>query len=144
MPRCNDFIYFLLNLFLVEGYLLYIAVLVSAIQQCESAIGIHVLSLFSLPPTSLGCQRPQFEFLSCAAHSHWVSILRLVVCFHATLPTCPTLSFPPTLSTSLFSMSVSPLLPCKQVHQYHLSRFHIYALAYDVCFSDQFTLCDRF
>ena len=32
----------------------------------------------------------------------------------------------PTVSTSLFSMSVSPLLPYKQVHQYHLSRFHIY------------------
>ena len=32
----------------------------------------------------------------------------------------------PTVSISLFSMSVSPLLPCKQVHQYHFSRFHIY------------------
>ena len=30
----------------------------------------------------------------------------------------------PAVSTSLLSMSASPLLPCKQVHQYHLSRFH--------------------
>ena len=41
----------------------------------------------------------------------------------------------PSLSVtlSLFFMSVSPLLPCKQDHQYHLSRFHIYALIYDIC-----------
>ena len=41
----------------------------------------------------------------------------------------------PTVSASLFSMSVSPLLLCKYVHQYHLFRFHIYALIYDICFS---------
>ena len=40
-----------------------------------------------------------------------------------------------TVSTSLFSVSASLLLPCKQVHQYHLSRFHIYALIYHICFS---------
>ena len=32
----------------------------------------------------------------------------------------------PTVPTSLFSMSASPLLPSKKVHQYHLSRFHLY------------------
>ena len=52
---------------------------------------------------------------------------------HATLSICPTLFFP-TVTTSLFSMSdstaslqIGPL--------YHLSRFHIYALIYDICFS---------
>ena len=30
----------------------------------------------------------------------------------------------PTVSTNLSFMSTSPLLPCKKVHQYHLSRFH--------------------
>ena len=40
-----------------------------------------------------------------------------------------------TVSTSLFPVSASLLLPCKQVHQYHLSRFHIYALIYHICFS---------
>ena len=40
-----------------------------------------------------------------------------------------------TVSTSLFSVSASLLLPCRQVHQYHLSRFHIYALIYHICFS---------
>ena len=33
-----------------------------------------------------------------------------------------------TVSISLFSMSESLVLPYKEVHQYHLSRFYIYAL----------------
>ena len=40
-----------------------------------------------------------------------------------------------TVFTSLFSMSASLLLPCKQVHQYHLSRFHTHALIYNICLS---------
>ena len=41
----------------------------------------------------------------------------------------------------MFSMSVSLFLLCKQVHLYHFSRFHIYALIYHVCFSlSDFTL----
>ena len=47
----------------------------------------------------------------------------------------PFLSSPVPLSISRFSMSAPPVLPCKEVHQYHLSRFHIYALTYDICFS---------
>ena len=31
---------------------------------------------------------------------------------------------PLTVSTSLFPMTAFPLLPCRQVHQYHLSRIH--------------------
>ena len=34
----------------------------------------------------------------------------------------------PTVSISLFSMSVSPLPPCELVHWHHLSRFHMHAL----------------
>ena len=41
----------------------------------------------------------------------------------------------PLVSILLFSTSVSLFLPCKQVHLYHFSRFHIYALPYDICFS---------
>ena len=40
----------------------------------------------------------------------------------------------PTVSASLFSMTVSLLLPCKQIHQDQLSRFHIYVLIDDLCF----------
>ena len=46
---------------------------------------------------------------------------------------------PPPLSPlgvhRLSSTSVSQFLPCKLVHLYHFSRFHIYALIYDICFS---------
>ena len=47
----------------------------------------------------------------------------------------PTSFFPPLVSIPLFSTSVSLFLPCKLVHLYHFSRFHIYALTYDICFS---------
>ena len=43
--------------------------------------------------------------------------------------------FPTLVSIHLFSTSVSLFLPCKLVHLYHFSRFHIYALIYDICFS---------
>ena len=45
------------------------------------------------------------------------------------------LSPAPAVPVSLFSMSESLLLPCEQIPQYHFSRFHIYALIYDICFS---------
>ena len=44
-------------------------------------------------------------------------------------------TFPPLVSIRLFSTSVSQFLPCKLVHLYYFSRFHIYALIYDICFS---------
>ena len=43
--------------------------------------------------------------------------------------------FTPLVSIRLFSTSVSQFLPCKPVHLYHFSRFHKYALVYDICFS---------
>ena len=50
-------------------------------------------------------------------------------------PPPPPCGFPPLVSICLFSTSVSLFLPCKPVHLYHFSRFHIYALIYDICFS---------
>ena len=50
-------------------------------------------------------------------------------------PPPPPLHFPPLVSIRLFSTSVSLFLPCKTVHLYHFSRFHIYVLIYDICFS---------
>ena len=41
----------------------------------------------------------------------------------------------PAVSTCPFSTSTSLFLPYKQVHLYHFSRFHIYALIYEICFS---------
>ena len=42
--------------------------------------------------------------------------------------------FSPLVPIRLFSTSVSLFLPCKLVHLYHFSRFHIYALIYDIRF----------
>ena len=51
----------------------------------------------------------------------------------------PTRPFPHPLSPlgvhTLFSTSVSLFLPWKLVHLYRFSRFHVYALIYDICFS---------
>ena len=44
-------------------------------------------------------------------------------------------SYPPLVSICLFSTSVPLFLPCKPVHLYHFSTFHMYALIYDICFS---------
>ena len=41
----------------------------------------------------------------------------------------------PAVPTSPLSTFVSLFRPCQQVHQHHSSRFHIYALIYDTCFS---------
>ena len=51
------------------------------------------------------------------------------------IPPPPPPALPPLVSIRLFSTSVSLFLPCKLVHLYHFSRFHIYALIYDICFS---------
>ena len=76
------------------------------------------------------------------ASSYWSSILYMLVytcqfqspnSSHHHHPPPP--RFPPLVSIRLFSTSVSLFLPCKPVHLYHFSRFHIYALTYDICFS---------
>ena len=53
----------------------------------------------------------------------------------STPPSPPHHGFPPLVSIRLFSTSEYQLLPWKSVHLYHFSRFHIYALIYDICFS---------
>ena len=53
----------------------------------------------------------------------------------------PPACFHPLVSICLFSTSVSLFLPCKLVHMYHFSRFHVYALIYDICFLFLTSLC---
>ena len=43
--------------------------------------------------------------------------------------------FPTLVSIRLFTISVSLFLSCKLVHLYYFSRFHIYALICNICFS---------
>ena len=73
---------------------------------------------------------------------HWLSSFMHDICVYMSMllsqfvPPSPS----PTVPTSPFSISASPFLPCKQVHQYHFSGFHIY----DVCFSlSAFTLFNQ-
>ena len=47
----------------------------------------------------------------------------------------PSPSSPPILSIDLFSMSVSPLLPWKWIHQCQPFRFHIYVSVYNIYIS---------
>ena len=124
--------------------------LVSTIHQYESAIGIHVpLPLWmSLPPhpTSLGCN-------SIPVWAPWVIqqiptgylILHMVMnIFNDALNSFHPL-LPPAVATSLFSMSASPLLDCRQVHQYLLSRFCIYTyLFFTFWLTSLCIICCRF
>ena len=57
------------------------------------------------------------------------------VSFHVTLSLHLTLSSPLPMSISLFSMSASPFLLCRQIRQCHPSRVHVNALIYDICLS---------
>ena len=64
-----------------------------------------------LPPTpSHLSQSTCMSSLYHTANSHWLSILHMVIYidFCATVSIFPTLSFPPSVSTSPFSMSASP------------------------------------
>ena len=122
--------------------MLYNIVLVSAIQQCESAISIHVSLPLEHPlhphhilPLSVVTEH-QVELTALYSHFQLAIFFTYASMYVSTLlfqfvPHSPS----PTVSTSLFSMSASPLLPCKQVHLYHLSRFHMYASIYGIGFS---------
>ena len=127
--------------YLIGGILLCSAVLVSALRQCSSAKITHVsppswASLPSPDPAPLGHHRDPPGLL--VLYSNFLPAICLTrgsvymsrLLFPFVLP-----SPSPTASTGLLSISVSPLLPYKQVHWYHFSRFHIYALIYNTCFS---------
>ena len=129
--------------------MLYSILLVSAVHQHESAIGVHMpLPLepsSHLPPNSntVHCHRvPNLNSLHLTANFHWLSVFTLYVSMLFSQFVPPSSS--PAVSTSLFSVSASPLLPCKQAHQYYLSRFHVHALIYDIfLFLTYFTLYNR-
>ena len=114
--------------FITGGKLLYNFVLVSVIKQHKSAIIIHVsppswTSLLILDHTPPGLHRapgcaPCFLPAIFVAHGS-VYMSMVLSPFLSVSPS-------PNVSTSPFSTSESPLFPCKKVHQYHFSRFHIY------------------
>ena len=104
--------------------MLYNIVLVSAIYQHESAISTHMFPHpVELPshlpphPTPLGYHRvPDFSSLCRTVNSHWLSNFSCDNSYDSILlslfvPPSPS----PTVSTSVFSMSTSPLLPADKL-----------------------------
>ena len=79
--------------------------------------------------------------LSHTENFHWLSVLHVKNVYVSMLlsqfvPPSPSLAVHESVLKS-----ASPLLPCKEVHQNHLSRFHIYALIYGIYFSLSESLC---
>ena len=65
-------------------------------------------------PTPLGGHRAlSLSSLRHTAHSHWLSVLHIVICMFQLLSQVTPPSPSATISTSLFFMSASLLLPCK-------------------------------
>ena len=93
---------------------------------------MYAPSLVSLPPISHPPHPSRLSestgasSLGHTAKSRWLSVLHMVVSREQSLllsqfiPPSTSSTVPP----SLFSVSTSPLLPCKKLHQYHLSRFY--------------------
>ena len=99
----------------------------------------------SLSHPAVLSQSAQLSPLCYAVVCCWLSVLPMAAyicqcCFSPFIPPTPS----PAGSTSPFSMSASLVLPCKSIHQYHFSRFHIYALIYVFVFLflTDFTLCN--
>ena len=137
--------------------LLYNAVLVSAVLPSESATRIHI-SLYPLPlaspshppyPTPLGGHKAP-SWSPCAMWllptSRNVSILHLVVSIcpcHSLTSSQLTLPPPRALNSILYVCIFIPVLPLGSSEPFFLFRFHIYVLAYGICFplSDLTSLC---
>ena len=91
-------------------------------------------------------------FLNFILYSRFLLVIYFIhICVYMSIPTSqfiplppPHLSrFPHLVFLHLFSKSVFLLLPCKLLHLYNFSRFHIYALIYDIfLFLTCFTLYD--
>ena len=95
---------------------------------------VYICPLPFEPPSHFPPSPPSALSQSTVLHSLSLSRSLLAV-WHMIMHVFPCCSF--SVSGPLLpsvcpqaSMSTSPLPPCKQVHQYHLSRFHIYALIY--------------
>ena len=73
-------------------------------------------------------------FISHPSYTHQCIPVNPNLPIHHTTTSTP-LSLSPLVSIRLFSTSLSLFLPSKPVHLYHFSRFHIYALIYDIWFS---------
>ena len=123
-------------------------VLVSAVQQCESAISPSLLSLCppaTVPPSYHSRSSQSTELTSLG------NTFPLAVYFTYSSVYMPMLlsQFVPSSPSSLCHKSIlifaSAFLSCRYVHQYHFSRFHTYMLIYRFVFLflTYFPLYDR-
>ena len=116
--------------------LIYNVALVSAVQQSESVIHIHISTLFQILFPYRSLQSIEQSSLCYTIGSHQLSILYIVVYIcQSKSPNSSHPPYPTLVSMCLFSTSVSLLLSCKYIHLYHFSRFHTYVLIYNICFS---------
>ena len=111
----------------------------------------HISSLLRLPPPSLShpsrwSQSTKMIFLCYVAASHQLAILHLVVYIcpcHSLTSSQLTLPPPCVLKSILYICVFIPVLPLGLSEPFFF-RFHIYVLAYGICFSlTYFTLYDR-
>ena len=127
--------------------------LVSTKHQHESAVGLLMSppTWTSLPPSppshpSRLLPSPSLSSLSHVANSHWLSVLHMVM--YVSMLFSPYLPHSPSSPTSCVHKSILnvciSIAALQIVHQYHLSRFHIYALVYGICFSLSDLLHSRF
>ena len=92
----------------------------------------------SLSHPSRWSQSTELISLCCAAASHWLSILHLIlyICQCYSLTSCQlTLPPPHVLKYILYICVFIPVLPLGSSGPYFFFRFHIYVLAYGICFS---------
>ena len=111
----------------------YFIVVVFAMHSHESAMGVYVFPILTLPPHPIPQGHPSAPALSTLPHASnldWRSISHMMVYMFQ----CYSLkSSRPCLlpqSPKVFFTSVSLLLSRIQSYHYHLSKFHIYALVY--------------
>ena len=103
-----------------------------AIHQHESATGIHVFPI--LNPLPLPSPYHPSGSSQCASPEHPVSCIKPGLAFRFTYDiihvSMPFSQIIPPSSKRLFYTPVSLLLSRIQGYNYHLSKFHIYALVY--------------
>ena len=137
IPLCNFFLFFKKYIYFNWSLITLQYCIGFAIQQHESATGIHVFPSLNPPPTSL--RIPTLWVIPVHQPKHPVSciepglaihflydILHVSMPFSQIIPPSPS----PTEFKRLFYTSVPLLLSRIQGYHYHLSKFHIYALVY--------------